>query len=87
MNHAASSLKGSIDWKDLYLAALFEHDKNRLPERILTAHLAIATRKQELSAGKVEEKRVLDQAAFSLQALAQCFSLGQIVARRESRTR
>jgi len=83
MNHAASSQeKGSIDWKDLYLAALFEQDKNRLVERIMTAQLAIATRRQEVSPGTAEEKRVLDNAAFSLQALAQLFSLSQIVAPR-----
>lgn len=83
MNHAASSQeKGSIDWKDLYMAALFEHDKNRLPERIATAQLAIAKRRQELSSKNAEETRVLDNAAFSLQALAQCFSLSQIVAPR-----
>jgi len=86
MNYAASSQRQrSIDWKDLDLAALFEHDKNRLPARIATAQLAIAARKQELSPGKADERRVLDQAAFSLQALAQCFSLGHIVAHRESR--
>ena len=83
MNHAASSQeKGTVDWKDLYLAALFEQDKNRLAERIVTAQLAIATRRQELSSGNAEVKRVLDNAAFSLQALAQCFSLGQRVAPR-----
>jgi len=90
MNHTASSQKQfTNDWKDLYIAALFEHDKNVLPERIAAAQAAIAARKQELltSENNADERRVLDNAAFSLQALAQCFSMGQMVAHRESSAR
>jgi len=84
MNHAASSQQEkNIDWKELYVAALFEQDKDRLPEKIALAQLAIATKKQELSSGSIDERRVLDNAAFSLQALAQCFAIGQMVPPRE----
>jgi len=77
MNHAASSQQErNIDWKELYVAALFEQDKDRLPEKIALAQLAIATKKQELSSGSIDERRVLENAAFSLQALAQCFAIG-----------
>lgn len=84
MNHAASSQQERyFDWKELYLAALFEQDKSRLPETIALAQLAIATRRQQLPSGSTDEKRVLENAAFSLQALAQCFSVGQMAPTRE----
>ncbi len=85
MNHGASSQKQlTSDWKNLYISALFEHDKTRFAQRIAAAQAAIAARRQEILASEnnAEERRVLDNAAFSLQALARCFSIGQLVARR-----
>ena len=82
MNRASSSQRNG-EWKDLYIAALFEHDKTKLAQRIAVAQFAIAERKQELPSGNnSEEKLVLDNAAFSLLALARCFSVGQLVAHR-----
>ena len=65
-------------------SALFEPDKTRLAQRIAEAQAAIAARRQELlaAANDAEEKRVLDNAAFSLLALAQCFSMSQVIAHR-----
>jgi hypothetical protein len=80
MNRASSSQRNA-EWKDLYIAALFEHDKTKLAQRIAVAQFAIAERKQELVSGNdADEKLVLDNAAFSLLALARCFSVGQLVA-------
>jgi DNA-directed RNA polymerase len=82
MNHTSSQKEFTADWKDLYIAALFENDKTRLAQRIAAAQVAIAARRHEVvSRNDFEERRVLDNAAFSLQALAQCFSLAQLVAR------
>jgi len=82
MNRASSSQRNA-EWKDLYIAALFEHDKTKLAQRIAVAQFAIAERKQELVSGNdADEKLVLDNAAFSLLALARCFSVGQLIAHR-----
>ena len=85
MNDGTSSPKQlTSDWKNLFIAALFEPDKTRLAQRIAEAQAAIAARRQELlaAANDAEEKRVLDNAAFSLLALAQCFSMSQVIAHR-----
>ena len=82
MNRASSSQRND-EWKDLYIAALFEQDKTKLAQRIAVAQFAIAERKQELASGNnSDEKLVLDNAAFSLLALARCFSVGRLVAHR-----
>jgi DNA-directed RNA polymerase len=80
----SSRTEFTTDWKDLYIAALFENDKTRLAQRIAAAQVAIAARRQEVlvTGNDPEERRVLDNAGFSLQALAQCFAIGQLVANR-----
>ena len=61
------------DWKDLYMEALFERDKAKLSERIAAAKLAIETRRREVFiSGITQERQALDNALFSLQALATC---------------
>jgi len=81
MNSPSSGKSLSNDWKDLYLAALFENDKTKLAQSIAAAHAAIATRRHEISisGNDAMERRVLDNATLSLQALSQCFSMGQFV--------
>ena len=75
----------SGNWKELYIAALFEDEKTRLAEKIATAQIAIAARRREVVLGTdSEERRILDNAAFSLQALGECFSLGQLQRKRDS---
>jgi hypothetical protein len=73
----------SDKWKELYIAALFEDDKTRLAERIAAAQIAIAARRREVLVlgSDSEDRRILDNAAFSLQALGECFSLGQRTAK------
>lgn len=62
-------------WKDLYLAALFERDKARIPQKIAEARSAIATRRTTLlnmPGIDIQERQALDNALFSLQALRNC---------------
>jgi hypothetical protein len=65
---------GSCDsgWRDLYIAALFENDKAKLPERIVIAQRAIGARRQQLfmSENDTQERQRLDTALSSLQVLA-----------------
>ncbi len=85
MNSPSSGKSLSNDWKELYLAALFENDKNKLAQSIAAAHAAIAARRHEIliSGNDTMERRVLDNATLSLQALAQCFSMGQFAGNKE----
>jgi hypothetical protein len=65
-------------WRDLYVSALFETDRTRLPERIAEAERAIVARARELfSAGTdtIEEDQALDDALYSLRALQSCLEL------------
>jgi hypothetical protein len=65
-------------WRDLYVSALFETDRTRLPERIAEAERAIVARARELfSAGTdtIEEDQALDDALYSLRALQSCLAL------------
>jgi len=63
------------NWRELYSAALFETDKNRIPTRIADAEKAIVARARELfSAGAdtIEEDQALDDALYALRALQNC---------------
>jgi hypothetical protein len=64
-------------WRELYIAALFEKDKTKLAERIATAQLAICAKRQKsiLSGNNVQERQALDNALFSLYALATSFAI------------
>jgi hypothetical protein len=62
-------------WRELYSAALFETDKDRIPSRITDAEKAIVARARELfSAGAdtIEEDQALDDALYALRALQNC---------------
>jgi hypothetical protein len=75
-NQTTQSVLGS--WRDLYTAALFETDKDRLPLRIADAEKAIVRRARELfSAGAdtIEEDQALDDALYALRALQSCLDL------------
>jgi hypothetical protein len=65
-------------WRELYTAALFEVDADRLPARIADAEKAIVARARELfSAGAdtIEEDQALDDALYALRALHTCMEL------------
>jgi hypothetical protein len=62
-------------WRELYVAALFETDQNRIANRIAEAEKAIVARSRELfSAGSdtIEEDQALDDAMYALHALQNC---------------
>ncbi len=62
-------------WRELYSAALFETNKNRIPVLIADAEKAIVARARELfSAGSdtIEEDQALDDALYALRALQNC---------------
>jgi len=68
----------SPSWRELYTAALFETDNNRLAERIAEAERAIVARARELfaaGADTIEEDQALDDALYALRALQSCLEL------------
>ncbi len=69
---------GLCKWRELYLAALFETDKRKLPLCIATAELAMSQRARELFAapeGGDEERDGLQEALYALRALRHCIEL------------
>lgn len=59
-------------WRDLYLAALFEADSGKLPERIAEAEYALSLRDRELwysGSDHKGEKQALTSAMRALEAL------------------
>jgi hypothetical protein len=71
-DNATSSESLDYSWRQLYIAALFENDKRKLAEKIAIAQQVVGTRRKELflSGGDTRERQVLDNALFSLHALA-----------------
>jgi hypothetical protein len=62
-------------WRELYCAALFERDANRIPSRIKEAEKAIVARARELfaaGADTIDEDEALDDALYALGALQNC---------------
>ena len=79
-----SPMRPSVDptdfckWRALYLAALFETDRQKLPLCIATAELAMGQRARELfvaSEGGDEEREGLQEAVYALRALRHCLEL------------
>lgn len=63
------------NWRQLYTAALFETDHNRIPERIADAEKGIVARARELFAAgsdTIEEDQALDDALYALRRLQNC---------------
>ena len=80
----ASAMHVSLDptelckWRELYLAALFETDKQKLPLCIASAESAMSQRARELFAapeGGDEEREGLQDALYALRALRHCIEL------------
>ena len=77
MNVTTSQSNSEI-WRELYVAALFETDREKMPSRIADAEQAIVARARELfSAGNdtVEEDQALDDALYALRALQSCLHI------------
>ena len=67
----------SRNWRELYTAALFETEKERVPSRIADAEQAILVRARELFSNgydTVEEDQALDDALYALRALQSCLN-------------
>lgn len=67
----------SRNWRELYTAALFETDRERVPTRIADAEKAILVRARELfaaGADTIEEDQALDDALYALRALQSCLN-------------
>jgi hypothetical protein len=65
------------DWKDLYVAALLEGDKERIPSLIDQAERAIVDRARELFRTKgdhIQEEEGLEDALYALHALKTCLA-------------
>jgi hypothetical protein len=65
------------NWKDLYVAALLEGDKDRIPSLINQAEQAITARARELfeTAGDhIQEQEGLEDALYALHALKTCLA-------------
>jgi len=64
-------------WKELYIAALFETDKSKMPRKIAEAQIAIINRRRKAMSGTsdTKERQALDTALLSLQALANCLAI------------
>lgn len=65
----------SSRWHELYHAALFETDRDKVPDRIAKAEQAILVRIRELflvTSDHIEEDQVLDDALYALRALRNC---------------
>lgn len=72
------SVTDANSWKNLYLAAMLESDKSALPRRIAQARTAVLQQERALFHSPKdcrEEKRALDRALYSLNALAVCLQI------------
>lgn len=66
------------NWRDVYVAALFESDCAKVPPLIAAAEQAIGLRARELfeAAGDhVQEEEALDDALYALHALGTCLKI------------
>jgi hypothetical protein len=77
LGNAAASVnpRASQVWRGLYVAALFENDKGRTPQRIAEAKKALVARARELfwTAGDHHQERTdIDDALHVLQVLERC---------------
>ena len=71
MSTGVASFPGK-SWKELYRAALYETDKNRVSERIAKAEWALALRARELFhtvREHLQERQAVDAAIYVLHAL------------------
>lgn len=62
-------------WRGLYVAALFETDKQRMAQRIADAEKALVVRARELfqtTGDHLEEEAAIDDALYALHALEHC---------------
>lgn len=74
---ATSHSPTAKDWKDLYVTALLEGDKDKIPFLIDQAERAIVERARELfdtQGDHIQEEEGLDDAMYALHALKTCLA-------------
>lgn len=77
----ATAKSGSLqakNWRDMYVAALLEGDKDRIPCLIEQAENAIVERARELFQSEgdhIEEEEGLEDALYALRALKTCLAV------------
>ena len=77
MPSATPQLLESKEWKDLYVAALLEGDRDKILLLIAEAERAIVGRARELfhaSGDHIQEEQDLDDALYALHALRSCLA-------------
>jgi hypothetical protein len=83
-SHLLSAHSGNRQpWRELYTAALFETERERIPARIAEAEKAIVARSRELfsaSSDTIEEDQALDDALYALRALQSCLQVNSLAA-------
>jgi len=65
-------------WKEFYLAALMEADRDKTTTRMAQAECAIVNRARELfrtSGDNIQEEEALDDALYALAALKSCLKI------------
>jgi len=74
---STNPLQLSAPWRTLYLAALFEADRKRLPVRISEAEKALMVRERELYSRPrpTAEREAVNNALNALRALRNCHGL------------
>jgi hypothetical protein len=78
MMSASQSGRG---WRELYLAALFEADRDKLAERIAEAKNALVVRARELfqrAEDHIEEEQAMDDAMYALHALSSTYQCSRL---------
>jgi len=68
----------NANWRDLYVAALLEMNKDKLPDRIAEAETAIVQRARErfnAAGDNIQEEENLDDALYALRALKSCLAI------------
>ena len=73
--HVSTTPPTPPGWHSLYQDALFEKDKEKMPQKIARAERAILHRMKELfttTGDHIEEDLVLDDALYALRALRTC---------------
>jgi hypothetical protein len=74
-SHSTSSQR---PWKELYVEALVEANKDKVPALIAQAECAIAARTGELFGGSgdnIQEQEALGEALYALHALKTCLAV------------
>jgi len=77
MANRTTQMPHKKSWKDLYVEALLEGDRDKIPALIDRAERAIADRARELYMAKgdhIQEEEGLDDALYALHAIKTCLA-------------